>query len=176
MLGSLNLNYFYSFYNHRHHNHHRHHTTITMFLPRAFSEPIPIRIDPIWKQASPIILPRAAHIPPYRPPRSHVLHSRSQPASTRPTHSLKSLHPSRVGSTCPLEESQTATPMEGRSKRRDRCWFMNILMGPCDFVEWGLKKWGTPSRDCMNCVKVTYWIVLIVGGIVSTVMAVAPFL
>jgi hypothetical protein len=53
---------------------------------------------------------------------------------------------------------------------------MNIVMAPCDCVEWVLNKWGKPSKDCMNCVKVTYWIVLIVGGIVSTVMAIAPFL
>ena len=53
---------------------------------------------------------------------------------------------------------------------------MNLLMAPCDFVEWVMNKWGSPSEDCMNCVKVTYWIVLIVGGIISTVMAVAPFI
>jgi hypothetical protein len=66
---------------------------------------------------------------------------------------------------------------EGReSKRKNRSWFMNIVMAPCDCVEWVLNNWGKPSKDCMNCVKVTYWIVLIVGGIVSTVMAIAPFL
>jgi len=53
---------------------------------------------------------------------------------------------------------------------------MNLLMAPCDFVEWVMNKCGSPSEDCMNCVKVTYWIVLIVGGIISTVLAVAPFL
>lgn len=78
-----------------------------------------------------------------------------------------SAHPSHTSA--PLEE-------EMGSKRKSRCRFMNIVMAPCDFVERIMKKWGNPSKDCINCIKVTYWIVLIVGGIVSTVMAIAPFL
>ena len=142
-------------------------TTIIMWIPRAFSEPVPVRIDPIWKQTSPIVIPRA-HIPSYRPRSRGV---RSQACSARP---MPSVH---AGSTH-LAGSQTSPTLEEGigSKRKNRGWFMNIVMAPCDFVEWTLKKWGNPSKDCMNCVKVTYWIVLIVGGIVSTVMAIAPFL
>lgn len=32
-----------------------------------------------------------------------------------------------------------------------------------------------PSDDCMRCVKCTYWIVLIIGGIVTAIVALKPF-
>jgi len=56
--------------------------------------------------------------------------------------------------------------------RRRNC-LLRILMAPCDFVEGLIRKWWQPNEDCMRCVKVTYWIVLIVGGIISAVL---PFL
>lgn len=53
---------------------------------------------------------------------------------------------------------------------------MNILMTPVDAVEWVLKKWMSPSDDCMQFLRITYWTVLIVGGIISAVVTIAPFL
>jgi hypothetical protein len=51
-----------------------------------------------------------------------------------------------------------------------------ILMAPFDFLDSLLKKWLKPTDDCMRCVRLTYWVVLIVGGIITTAIAIAPFL
>jgi hypothetical protein len=145
-----------------------------MWIPAAYSEPVPVRIDPVWKHPSPMIRPRIS-IPAYHSrgtARSGDVRSDGGPRVPGSVHG--SVHPSVPPSSrsSPTPDS----PDEGRNRRRNRCWLMNILMAPCDFVEWLVNKWGKPSNECMDCVKVTYWIVLIVGGIVTTVMAVAPFL
>jgi hypothetical protein len=70
----------------------------------------------------------------------------------------------------------TTFSVEMPSRRKSRSWFMNILMAPVDLVEWVLKKWKSPSDNCMRFVRVTYWSVLIVGGIISAVVTIAPFL
>jgi hypothetical protein len=60
--------------------------------------------------------------------------------------------------------------------RRERNCFMKIIMAPCDLLEWILKKWCRPTENCINCLKVIYWAVLIVGGIIGAVVAISPLL
>lgn len=156
-----------------------------MWIPREFSEPVPVCIDPIWKSPSPMIFPRMP-LP--------VYHSRANPGSSKVRlcseriasgsfHSSihdsvhSSAHGSVHGSINPsfpptaslhpsiTDTSQVSPNSEDRcNKRHNRCWLMKLLMAPCDCVEWMISKWGKPSKDCMNYVKVTYWIVLIVEG------------
>jgi hypothetical protein len=91
------------------------------------------------------------HSPMYSPPSLHIF----IPPFTNPSPSLAS---------------------KSHNNHYNRTWFMKLLMIPYHCVEWMINQWGKLSKDCMDCVKVTYWIVLIVGGIVSTVMVLAPFL
>lgn len=63
-----------------------------------------------------------------------------------------------------------------KPKRKRRCCLMRFLMAPCDFLEWLIKKWWHPNEDCLRCVNVTYWVVVIVGGIISAVISIAPIL
>lgn len=56
---------------------------------------------------------------------------------------------------------------------RKRNCLIKCLMFPCDLLEALIKKWWQPNEQCVHCVKITYWMVLIVGGIIS---AVYPFL
>jgi len=46
---------------------------------------------------------------------------------------------------------------------------MKIIMAPCDGVEWLISKWCSPSEECMRCMQVTYWTVLVVGGVIGIV-------
>jgi hypothetical protein len=130
-----------------------------MNAPKAYSDRGPQRgRDTIWYSAAPTPRKGFAHpIPPFKSHQSSVyLMDRSiqhDGASERTTFSV-----------------------EMPSQRNSRSWLMNILMAPVDLVEWVLKKWKAPSDDCMRCVRVTYWTVLIVGGIISIVVTIAPFL
>jgi hypothetical protein len=60
--------------------------------------------------------------------------------------------------------------------QKKRHFFKRIIMAPFDFLDTSLKKWLKPTDDCMRCVRLTYWVVLIVGGIITTAIAIAPFL
>lgn len=59
---------------------------------------------------------------------------------------------------------------------RKRNCLVKCLMLPYDLLEGLIKKWWEPNENCMHCVKITYWMVLIVGGIISAIMTVVPFL
>jgi hypothetical protein len=62
------------------------------------------------------------------------------------------------------------------NKKKKRNWFVRILMLPYDALEWLLRRWCSPNESCMDCVKVTYWIVLIIAAILGAIVTIAPFL
>jgi hypothetical protein len=76
-------------------------------------------------------------------------------------------------------DSHRSTASRGRSNKphaeeqSPNCGatLLKILKTPLKFIKWGLRKWLSPSEDCMRCVNVTYWVVLIIGGILSAVVA-----
>lgn len=74
------------------------------------------------------------------------------------------------------ERSSSTVPMLFESPPKRRNFFTRMIMAPFDLLELLLKRWLRPSDDCLRCVRVTYWIVLIVGGIITTVIALLPFL
>jgi hypothetical protein len=63
-----------------------------------------------------------------------------------------------------------------QSSRKQRCWLTKIVMAPWDLLERALVHSCAPSDNCMKGVQVTYWIVLIVGGTISAITALAPHL
>jgi hypothetical protein len=71
--------------------------------------------------------------------------------------------------------TQIPSPELPKSEPKRRNWFMRILIAPCDCLEWAIKKLFSPTEGCMRCVKLTYWVVLIAGGIISAVVTIAPF-
>src|SRR5579862_3098702 len=111
-----------------------------MWIPRAFSEPAPVRIDPIWKQPYPIILPRTP-LPAYH---SRVSRSPNMISSSRmATGSFHgSVHGSAQGSVHSAVHSppslHTSVPLptnpspslasESHNNHHNRSWFMKLLM------------------------------------------------
>ena len=163
-------------------------TVIKIWIPRVFSEPVPVHIDPIWKQLSPIILPQTP-LPAYHSwvPRSlngrlsskmamGSFHSSDHGSAQGSIHSPMYSPPSLHIFIPPFTNPSPSLASKSHNNHYNRTWFMKLLMIPYHCVEWMINQWGKLSKDCMDCVKVTYWIVLIVGGIVSTVMVLAPFL
>jgi hypothetical protein len=127
---------------------------------KAYSDPGPQRRrNTIWYSAAPV--PRKGVAQPIIPPfKSH---------QSRVYLTDRSMQHDRAS-------EGTTLSVEMPSRRKSRSWLMNILMAPVDLVECVLKKWKSPSDGCMRCVRVTYWTVLIVGGIISAVVTIAPFL
>jgi hypothetical protein len=96
------------------------------------------------------------------------------------TNYLRREHTERPVPLLPLTQPSIETAPETRRERRarersERNRFLKIIMAPVDLVEWVIEQWWNPSDSCMRCIRVTYWLVLIIGGIVSIVVALAPF-
>jgi hypothetical protein len=131
-------------------------------IPRAHSDPGAPRLDKVWKNKFPSLPKRAAlnaiPIPPYNSRGPHSALGRMGRYETRSMASPSIASP-----------STTSTPPKKRS------WFKKIIMAPVDFAEWLVKKWGNPSDACMKWFRVIYWTVLIVGGIISAIVTLAPF-
>ena len=135
-----------------------------MYIPRARSDPGAPRRDRIWKQRLPR-LPTRAHvqpIPQFHGPRYQCPGTPSVGSAYIPHVQTRSV-------------GVNALSIETQEKPRRSC-FMRILMAPCDFLKWFLKKWCAPNENCMRCVNVTYWLVLILGGLISAAAALTPFL
>lgn len=114
----------------------------------------------VLKQETPVQIPGRAFIP--------CAPSMVSEGVQFPTASMYAV--SEMGDPPGISMSEKSLP------RKRRNIFMRMLMAPFDFMEWILQKWMKPSEDCMRCARLTYWIVLIVGGIITTVVALAPFL
>jgi hypothetical protein len=70
---------------------------------------------------------------------------------------------------------QSPRSASGKSRKTKLgCWVKKVVMTPIESITTLIRK-CYPSQDCMRCVKVTYWIVLTIGGIVGIVVALAPF-
>jgi hypothetical protein len=132
-------------------------------LPRAYSEPSPSRFVDVRRELrSPPVIPRNVYVQEsHRAPRS-VSSNNSAHGSTTRTQPLQP-RAVRVGEHSP--QSPPETP------RQKRPWFMKALCFPCDLLKWGVRKCFSPSDECMRCVNVAYWIVIIIGGIISAVVA-----
>jgi len=110
-----------------------------VFLPKARSDPSPIRRDAIWKTPAPVVPSGKidiAVIPPYQ-------------------------HPPRI-------ELAKKKKIKLRKLKK-------IFTAPVDGIAAVVRK-CYPSDDCLRCVKCTYWIVLIIGGLVGAIVAIKPFL
>jgi len=66
--------------------------------------------------------------------------------------------------------------IHSRRKKKGRLdWMKKVLTAPVDGIAVLFRK-CYPSDNCMRCVKCTYGIVLIIGGIVGVIVALAPLL
>lgn len=139
-----------------------------MNIPRAHSDPGVARLDPIWRQHAPPCPPVKAYVQPIPQLHNSRHHGAVRASMLGSTRSIGVNAPS-------INLSSSAPEAEYEPKRKRRNWFTRIVMAPCDLLEWALKRWCAPSENCINCVKVTYWIVLIVAGIIGTVITIAPF-
>lgn len=140
-----------------------------MNIPRIHSDPGPSRLDSLWRQTSPR-LPSKVYIQPIP----------QVPVSLRNHESRPNVPQVRSIGVSAQEQMRsiginTELP-RAPEVRKKRNWFMKVIMTPCDLLAWGLKKWCQPNENCINCIKVTYWLVLIVAGIIGAVVAIAPFL
>lgn len=139
-----------------------------MYIPRVCSDPGAPRQDRKWREPLPQP-PNKSYIRPI--PRYQAPGSRCP----TPISSANSMHMPQVP-TGSIAMSALPVRTMPQENPRKRSWFMRILMAPCKAVEWLLKKWCTPSENCVRCVNVTYLLVLIIGGIVSAVAALRALL
>src|SRR5579859_1447149 len=64
----------------------------------------------------------------------------------------------------PIDPTAAQTSASEHSEpRRHRPLWKKILMAPIDGLTWVIKKWCNPSEECLRCVQITYWFVIIVG-------------
>lgn len=129
---------------------------------RLHSDPGIARLDPIWKQQAPCTWPSNAYIIPSFSQNRHTPQRIATYAqSLAPTRDMGVNYPSVSGS---LTEEQ----------QPQRSWFIKLIMAPYNAVERLLHCCCTPSEQCLRCVKLIYMVVLIVGGIISTIVAIVP--
>ena len=149
-----------------------------MNIPRACSDPGVPRLHPIWKHPlSPLPDKIARPIPSYHGSTSGRSNTSRYYGRTS---GMSQMESRGIGSDVAYLETRSfgvnvpAAELELEPRRRSCC--IRILMLPCDLVEAVIKKWWQPNEECMHCVKVTYWLVLIFGGIISAVLSIIPFL
>jgi hypothetical protein len=167
-------------------------------IPRLQSDPGPSRLDPIWKLSFPPI-PRPERlmlrqIPPLITPlRAPSMNSGNDSiisfgpfqAGVRSVGvGSDSIHFSDIHAPAPMTQISripaSISVQSGslghipKSGKRQRHCLIKVIMAPCDALEWALHKCFSPDENCSRCLKVMYWMVLIVGGIVSTVTALGP--
>src|SRR5271154_4984761 len=132
-----------------------------MFLPRAQSEPGPQRRTGLCGT-----------------PNRHTM---AKDVQLPPIPMVSPEHPSQTMNAVPWIHSYPATAVETfpdrvkpkkRQKRR-RSRVMRWLRAPLDALESLLRKWFAPSDNCMRCINITYWVIIIVTAIISTAIALA---
>jgi hypothetical protein len=69
-----------------------------------------------------------------------------------------------------LEEFITPAGETPRNSQRKRPLWKKVLKAPYKGAKYILKKWRNPSPECMHCVQMTSWIVVIVSAIIGTVI------
>ena len=139
-----------------------------MNYPRAASDPGPLRLDPVWHQTVPAF-PKRAVVRPIPPFNTSTSTSQQVPRDTERSR-IEIFRPYAThGAYFPAPVTHST-----RQPRRRFC-FVRIIMAPVDGIIWALQRWGRPSDNTIRCVKVTYWIAVIMGGIISTIITLAPF-
>lgn len=152
-----------------------------MNIPRAYSDPGAPRLHTIWKHPFPPLPDNAVRpIPSYHGSTSgHSNKSRYHGRTSR----MPQVQSRGIGSDIACLETRSfgvnvpsglSVELEPAPRRRN-C-LLRILMFPCDLLEALIRKWCEPNERCIHCLKVTYWIVLIVGGICSAILTLAPLL
>jgi hypothetical protein len=139
-----------------------------MNIPRAFSDPGPSRLTEVHSHALPHI-PSKLYVQQTQTFAHPGPSASGLPAFTQViyTGTERIPHPTSRSA----RGSDPSIDSQSKSPRKRRSWIMKILCAPSDFVKWVIKKWFAPSDECMRCVNITYWLVLIVGGMVSAVVA-----
>jgi hypothetical protein len=147
--------------------------------PYARSEPCqtPLRLDPVWSAPLPPLpaLPESNqnHDTSLNTAPIAMLHKPGL-ASKRyrldPNGRWQNLHPQPVCQPSRMEGSS-------RSQTPRRSWWKKVLMAPVDGIIWLVEKFCfKPSDECLQCVQMTYFVVLILGAIISAVVTVLPLL
>jgi hypothetical protein len=129
-------------------------TSSMNLLPRARSDPGPPEIHNEWPRSP--TYPQKVAI--RKVPQINPLRDGQSPASEH-SHS-SSYSSSRTHSTRP---------------HRKRTWFKRIIMAPIEALENLIKKRWTPSENTIICIRTTYYILVIVGAIISIITTLTPF-
>src|SRR5277367_1329614 len=150
--------------------------SIMYHRPYARSEPCQthLGLDPIWSAPLPP-LPALADLSQNRDataPRV-MLHKpgfASREYRLAPNGRRHNLHPQTVCQPSCKEGSR-------RSQRLRRPWWKKVFMAPVDGIIWLMDKFCfKPSDECLQCVQMTYFVVLILGAIISAVVTILPLL
>jgi hypothetical protein len=69
-----------------------------------------------------------------------------------------------------LEDVITPAGETPRTSQRKRPLWKKVLKAPYKGAKYVVKKWMNPSPECMRCVQMTSWIVVIISAIIGTVV------
>ena len=136
-------------------------SNIAIMIPLARSDPGPARLDRIWTR------------------HHREMRSMGDPNIFSP--SISSVHDipqsQRQFFNIHINSETMGSPTIGAigTPPKKRSLLMKILRAPLDFIERIIRKWKNPSEIWMKRIQVAYWIVLMICGIITTAIALAPF-
>jgi len=142
-----------------------------MLLPRAHSDPGGQRHDSKW---TPVHSPESAAIQyplPLRHPVEKFHHDRITPIYIQPPSSVVPPPNPQVVS-YGVNTEVVGEPVVPHPPKRP-LW-LTILLAPYLAIEYCLKSWCSPSPECMRCVQISYWMVIMISGILTLVVAMSP--
>ena len=75
----------------------------------------------------------------------------------------------------PLCHLQCKVGSNNKSIRPRGSWWKRIFMAPVDGIIWIMEKFCfKPSDECLQCVQMTYYVMLILGAIISAAVTILP--
>ena len=142
-----------------------------MVLPRAHSDPGGQRHEAGWAPVhSPS--PMIQYPPPLRYPQSNLHHEPIIPLNVQSPPSLAASTPQPQMISLGVNTDVVGEPVIPHPARRP-LW-LTIVLAPYLAIEYILKSWCSPSPECMRCVQISYWMVIMVSGMITLVLAMSP--
>ena len=143
-----------------------------MFIPRAHSDPGGQRRESRWLPVHPPT-PMTQVQPLLRYPQPSLQrHDLIMPHSLQSVTAINPQFQKPQMTSFGVNTEPVGEPVIPHPERKPLC--LRILLVPYTLIAWILTSWCSPSPECMRCVQISYWMVIMVSGIITLVLALSP--